>query len=310
MSPHVPGPWPVLPYAEWKDTLDTLHMEMQILGKVRVALSPPEPEFAHVALYVTARGISTGPVPSARGIFEVEADLVDHQVVVRTAWGDARAVALTARPIAEFWADFTTALASAGIDVELSTMPQEVPGPVPFPDDTVHAAYDPEHAHRFWEVLTLVQPVFAEYRAGYRGRVTPVHFFWGSMDLAVTRFSGRPCDPPEQADFLLRGSYDAEQISIGWWPGSDNFPEPAFYAYSYPQAEGVETLALAPPAAFYSGDLGEHVLRYDDVRIETDPAVPIRAFLDSFFAAASMRCAWDASLMPGSGVTREQPALE
>ena len=298
MSAGVAGPWPPLPQADWHDTLETLHMEMQILGKVRVALSPPEPEWAHVALSVTPRGISTGPVPSARGIFDVEADLIDHQVVVRTAWGDVRTVPLVARPIAEFWADFNLALAGAGIDVELSTTPQEVPDPIPFPDDTVHSAYDPLYAHRFWEILSLTQPVFAGYRAGYHGRVSPVHFFWGSMDLAVTRFSGRPCDPPPGADFLVRKSYDAEQISVGWWAGSTNFPEPAFYAYSYPKGDGIEQAALDPPAAFWNGDLGEHLLRYTDVRNEPDPATPIRAFFDSFFTAASVRCAWDASLKP------------
>jgi hypothetical protein len=300
VSAHVPGSWPALPYAEWRDTLATLHMEMQILGKVRVALSPPEPEFAHVALYVTARGISTGPVPSVRGIFEVEADFFDHRVFVRTSWGEVHSVALAARPIAAFWADFTAALSAAGIDVELSTMPQEVPDPIPFPDDTVHATYDPGHARRFWEILTLVQPVFAEYRAGYHGRVTPVHFFWGSMDLAVTRFSGRPCDPPEHSDFLVRGTYDAEQISVGWWSGSENFPQPAFYAYSYPKGEGIAEAPLDPPAASWSAELGEHVLLYDDVRAEPDPGVPVRAFLDSFFTAASMRCAWDPSLAPST----------
>ena len=238
MSAHVPGPWPALPYAAWKDTLATLHMEMQILGKVRVALSEPEPEFAHVALYVTARGISTGPVPSPRGIFEVEADFFDHRVYVRTSWGEVHSVALAARPIAAFWTDFTAALSAAGVDVELPTMPQEVPDPIPFPDDTVHAEYDPGHARRFWEILTLVQPVFAEYRAAYHGRITPVHFFWGSIDLAVTRFSGRPCDPPEHADFLDRGTYDAEQISIGWWPGERQLPGAGVLRVLVPEGRG------------------------------------------------------------------------
>jgi Family of unknown function (DUF5996) len=297
---QVPGPWPAIPYADWKDTLATLHMEMQILGKVRVALSPPEPEWAHIALYVTPRGMTTGPVPSARGIFAVEADLLDHQVVVRTAWGEVRTVALRARPIAEFWSEFTAVLAAAGVDVELSTMPQEVPDPVPFPDDTAPRSYDPEHAQRFARILTLIEPVFAEYRGAYHGRVTPVHFFWGSMDLAVTRFSGRPCEPPPNADFLIRKSFDAEQISVGWWAGSDNFPEPAFYAYAYPKAEGIEAVTLTPDAAFFSSDLGEHLLRYDDVRNEPDPSAPIRTFFDSFYTASSMRCAWDASLMPAS----------
>jgi hypothetical protein len=300
MTAHLAGPWPALPYAEWNDTLATLHMEMQILGKVRVALSPPEPEWAHVALYLTARGLTTGVVPSASGLFEVDADFFDHQVVVHTAWGEARAVPLSARPVADFFAEFTDALQSVGIDVELSTMPQEVPDPIPFPDDGVHHTYDPEHAHHFWYILTLMQPVFAEYRAAFHGRVTPVQFFWGGMDLAITRFSGRPCDPPPNADFLLRATYDAEQISAGWWPGNDAFPEPAFYAYSYPKADGIEQVGLRPEAASWNTDLGEHLLRYDDVRTAASPAEEIRAFFDSFYAAAAMRCEWDGSLVPAS----------
>jgi hypothetical protein len=276
-------------------------MEMQILGKIRVALSPPEPEFNHVALYVTARGIGTGLVPSTRGVFDVEADLTAHRVVLRTAWGEQREVPLVARPVAEFWQDITGALAAVGIEVDLPSMPQEVPDPIPFPDDTVHSAYDPAHAHRFWQVLTTVEPVFAEHRAEYRGRVTPVNFFWGSMDLAVTRFSGQPCDPPEGADFLMRGAHDAEQIAVGWWAGSPNFPEPAFYAYSYPKADGIETAVIPPASAFYSTELGEHVLRYDDVRELADPGAALRAFVDGFYATAAMRCAWDTELVPATG---------
>jgi len=187
-------------------------------------------------------------------------------------------------------------LRDVGIDAELSPMPQEVPDPIPFPDDRVHAAYEPHHAHRFWRVLTCVEPVLAEYRAAFRGRTTPVHFFWGSMDLAVTRFSGKPCDPPDGADFLIRGSHDAEQVSIGWWAGSPNFPEPAFYAYSYPEADGIADVTLAPAAAFFSAELGEHILRYDDVRTLADPGAAVHEFLDSFFTVSSTRCAWDSTL--------------
>ena len=300
MTARVSGPWPALPYTDWKDTLDTLHMEMQIVGKVRVALSPKEPAWAHAALYVTARGLTTGPVPSSRGIFEVEADLIDHQVAVRTAWGKTHVVQLAARPVAEFFAEFTRALSAVGVEVELSTMPQEVPDPIPFTDDTTHRTYDPNSANRFWRILSLIQPVFAEYRAAYRGRASPVHFFWGSMDLAITRFSGRPCDPPPNADFLIRDTYDAEQINAGWWPGNAAFPEPAFYAYSYPKAEGIEHASLQPEAVFWSPDLGEHLLRYDDVRAEASPAEPIRAFFDSFYTSASTRRAWDLGLVAKS----------
>ena len=192
--------WPALPYDEWSDTHDTLQMILQILGKVRVALSPKEPEWAHITLFVSARGLTTGPVPSNVGLFDVEADLLHHEVVIRTADGEAerRAAARLAR-----WrssgSSSSTRCAKLGVDVELSHLPQEVPDPIPFPDDTTHRAYDPAAATRFWQVLTLIEPVFAEYRAAFEGKVSRVQFFWGHADLAVTRFSGEPCTPPAGA---------------------------------------------------------------------------------------------------------------
>ena len=194
--------WPELPYAPWVDTLDTLHMVFQIMGKVRVALSPKEPEWAHITLYVSPRGITTGPVPSPAGLLEVEADFVEHQLVITTSAGDTTTVALRPRPIAEFWTEFVAALRSVGVDTELSTMPQEVEDPIPFPDDTTHHTYDPEAVQRFWRVLAVMEPVFEEYRAAYKGKVSRVQFFWGSVDLAVTRFSGQPCTPPPGANLL------------------------------------------------------------------------------------------------------------
>ena len=174
------GDWPELPYASWTDTLDTLHMVLQIMGKVRVALSPKEPEWAHITLYVSTRGLTTGPVPSAAGLLEVEADFVDHQIVITTSAGDATTVALRPRPIAEFWTEFLAALRSVGVGTELSTMPQEVADPIPFPDDTTHHTYDPAAAQRFWRVLTLIEPVFGEYRAAFKGKVSRVQFTGGA----------------------------------------------------------------------------------------------------------------------------------
>ena len=294
------GAWPALPYDEWHDTLGTLHMEMQILGKVRVALSPPEPEWAHVTLSLSPRGLRTGLIPSSTGTFEVEADLIDHQVVVQVTDGPRATVALAARPIAEFYREFTAALTSVGVEVELPSVPQEVPDPIPFPEDTVHHVYDPDHAHRFWRVLTLVHPPFDAYRAAYRAKVSPVQFFWGGMDLNVLRFSGRPCAPPADADFLLRTSHDVEQISVGFWPGNAQFPEPAFYAYGYPKPEGIEQAVLAPSTAFWSDTMGEHFLRYDDVRTAPDPAALVREFLDSAYEACASRSGWASSLV-GNG---------
>jgi hypothetical protein len=289
-------PWPALPYGEWADTLDTVHMVLQILGKVRVALSPKEPEWAHITLYVSARGLTTGPVPSNVGVFDVELDLLHHEVVVRTVDGEVERVPLRARPVAEFWVDFTAALLHLGIDAELSPMPQEVPDPIPFPDDTTHTAYDPDAATRFWRVLTVIEPVFAEYRAGFNGKVSRVQFFWGSPDLAVTRFSGEPCTPPADAGLLDRVAYDYEQVSVGWWPGSAAFPQPAFYAYGYPKPEGIETAKLDVPGAHWDTELGEFILRYDDVRSADRPEERLRAFLDAAYDACARRAHWDPRL--------------
>ena len=288
--------WPALPYDEWADTLDTLHMVVQILGKVRVALSPKEPEWAHITLYVSARGLTTGPVPSNVGLFDVEADLLHHEVVVRTADGEVERVPLRARPVAEFWAEFTGALAKLGIEVVLSPEPQEVPDPIPFPDDTTHAAYDPDAATRFWRALTVIEPVFAQYRAAYQGKVSRVQFFWGSADLAVTRFSGEPCTPPPRAGLLDRLTYDYEQMSIGWWPGSSTFPKPAFYAYAYPKPEGIETADLDVPGAAWNTELGEFILDYDVVRATPSPDAALRAFLDAAYDACATRSNWDPRL--------------
>jgi hypothetical protein len=290
--------WPALPYDDWSDTLDTLHMILQILGKVRVALSPKEPEWAHITLYVTARGLATGPVPSHVGLFDVEADLLHHQVVVRTADGEVEAVALRERPVAEFWTDFNAALVKLGIVVELSPEPQEVADPIPFPDDTTHTAYDPEAATRFWRALTVMEPVFAGYRADYEGKVSRVQFFWGSADLAVTRFSGEPCSPPPDADLLTRVAYDYEQMSVGWWPGDGRHPRPAFYAYAYPKPAGIEDAALDVAGATWNDDLGEFILDYDDVRTSGAPEATLRAFFDAAYAACATRSRWDPRLTP------------
>ena len=288
--------WPALAYDGWVDTLDTLHLILQILGKVRVALAPPEPEWAHITLYVSARGLTTGPVPSSVGLFDVEADLLHHEVVVRTADGEVERVPLRARPVAEFWADFTAALAKLGIEVELSPMPQEVPDPIPFPDDTTHAAYDPSAAMQFWRVLAAIDPVFSAFRAAFKGKVSRVQFFWGHVDLNVTRFSGAPCTPPVGADILTRASYDYEQVSAGWWPGDAKFRKPAFYAYGYPKPEGIESTDLGVAGAAWDADLGEFVLDYEIARTAPSPEASVRAFLDAAYDACAARAHWDPRL--------------
>jgi len=271
--------WPELPYAEWSDTLDTVHMVVQILGKVRIALSPKEPGWAHVALYVSARGLTTGPVPSPVGLLEVEADFIDHAVVVRTSAGETVDVALRERPVAEFWSEFVAALRAVGITTPLSAMPQEVPDPIPFPNDTKHHSYDAAAAARFWQVLALMEPVFEEYRAAFQGRVSRVQFFWGSADLAITRFSGDG------------------HMSVGWWPGSAAFPDPAFYAYASPRPDGIEAASLDVPGAAWNEELGEFILLYDDVRKSRSPAEVVRRFFDAAYDACASRAGWPPSLV-------------
>ena len=296
--------WPALPYEAWTDTLETLHMKLQVIGKVRLALAPFEPQWANVPLYVTARGLTTGPMPTGRGAFQIDVDFIDHHVSLVTAAGEARRMALDARPVADFHRELTAALPALGVEARISPIPSEVPDPIPFAEDTVHAAYDAAQAHRFWRVLSEVDLVFREYRAGFRGRTTPVHFFWGTFDLAVTRYSGRPADPPPGADVIMRFSTDAEQVSAGFWPGSPRFPEPAFFSYTYPKPDGIERAEVRPAAAFWSDEIGEFILRYEDVRGAADPARPILEFLDSTYAAGAGLRGWSPDLVVGP---RERP---
>jgi hypothetical protein len=293
--------WPALPYAAWKDTKDTLHMCLQVVGKVRLALTPVEPQWGNVPLYLTARGLTTSPLPSRPGTFDIEVDLVDHQVAVRGSDGAVRVVPLAARPVAAFYRDLVTALDEVGAKVEISTVPSEVADPVPFPDDTVHAAYDPERANRFWRVLAQVDLVFKEHRARFLGRASPVHFFWGSFDLAITRYSGRPAEPPPGADRIMRLSANAEQVCAGFWPGNEQVPEPAFFAYAYPKPDGIERAPVGPAAAFWSDALGEFLLRYEDVRSAASPQATILEFLETTYEAAARLAGWDPGLVATPG---------
>src|SRR5205823_3118475 len=288
--------WPELPYEAWKDTLDTLHMQVQIVGKLRLVLSPPEPEWAHVALYLTPRGLATGPMSSAGLIFGVDLDLVAHQVSITTATGETRQVALATRPVAVFYKEFMAALGTLGIQVKFRPVPDEVSDPIPFAEDTKHSSYDPRWANRFFHVLAQSDLVLKEHRARFRGRTSPVHFFWGSFDLATTRYAGRPADPPPGVGIIARKSEDAEQVCAGFWPGSATFPEPAFYSYTYPKPEGIEEQRVEPPAAGWNAGLGEFALLYEDVRKAVSPRDAILDFCESTYAAGARLRGWDAGL--------------
>jgi hypothetical protein len=289
--------WPELPYGAWKDTLETLHMNCQVVGKVRLSLAPFEAEWANVPLYLTARGLTTTPMAYAGVIFEIDIDLVDHQVVIATVQGETRRVALTARPVADFYADFMSNLNALGIKAGFDPVPSEVDDPIPFAEDTVHAAYEPEWANRFWRVLSQVDLLLKSHRSRYRGRTSPVHFFWGSFDLANTRFSGRPAEPPPGAGLIARLSEDAEQICAGFWPGHARFPQATFFSYTYPKPDGIEEQVVEPGGAGWSPDLGEFALSYDDVRNSASPEEAILQFFESTYAAGSRLSGWDPSLV-------------
>jgi hypothetical protein len=289
--------WPELPYSAWKDTLATLHMNLQIVGKVRLSLTPFEPQWANVPFYLAARGLTTTPMADNGLVFQVDVDLIDHQVLIQTVRGETRRVALTARPVADFYADFMSNLKALGIEARFKPSPDEVANPLPFAEDTIHSAYESEWANRFWGILSQVDLVLKEHRSRYRGRTSPVHFFWGSFDLANTRFSGRAVDPPPGSGLLERLGGDAEQICAGFWPGHERFPRAAFFAYTYPKPAGIEEQAIAPAEAAWSPELGEFALLYDDVRNSESPPEAILRFCESTYAAGARLTGWDPGLV-------------
>src|SRR6266481_2958638 len=284
--------WPALPLAEWKDTYATLHMWTQIVGKVRLALSPPINHFWGTTLYVSARGLTTSPIPYAKGVFEINFDFIAHTLEIATSLGETRAFRLVPRTVAEFYAKLMDALHSLGIDVKVWPMPVEVPRPVRFNLDESHAAYDSEYAHRFWQILASVDTVFWEFRSRFIGKVSPVHFFWGSFDLAVTRFSGRRAAERPDADPITKEAYSHEVISAGFWPGGGDIKGPAFYVYAAPEPPGLKTAKIQPAEAFYHAGMSEFFLMYDDVRRTPAPESMLLDFLESTYTAAALLANW------------------
>jgi hypothetical protein len=289
--------WPELPVAAWQDTYATLHMWTQIVGKVRLALSPRINHWWEVALYVNARGLTTSAIPysskQAGGVFEVQFDFIDHKLIIQTSWGSSKTLALKAQSVAAFYAEFMSALRGLGIEVKIWTMPSEVPNPVHFENDTQHASYDPEYAHRLWQILVLCDNIFQEFRAGFLGKDSPVHFFWGSFDLCVTRFSGRRAPERAGADSITREAYSHEVISAGFWPGGGDIKGPAFYAYAAPEPPGFADQPVLPAAAFYHPQMKEFLLMYDDVRRAVSPRKALLSFLQSTYEAGANLARWD-----------------
>jgi hypothetical protein len=289
--------WPELPYEAWMPTMETLHMKLQIIGKIRLALTRTEPQWANVPLYLTARGLTTSPMWSGRTGFAIDVDLIDHDVIIALHDGRIERVALRARPVADFYEELIGRLHTLDIDPEITTLPSEVENPIPFPQDTVHAAYDPDWAHRFWRVLARIDLVLKEHRGRFTGRVSPVSFWWGTFDLAVMRFSGRRVEPPPGVGIIRRVGGDAESACVGFWPGNAIVPEPALFAYGYPAPQGIAEATIRPEAAAWNAAAGEFILPYDDVRRSRDPRQAILDFADSTFQAAASRQAWDPALL-------------
>ncbi len=286
--------WPALPLSEWKDTCATLHLWTQIVGKVRLALCAPTKHWWSTALYVTARDLTTSPIPYEKGIFEVHFDFINHALEIQTSLGDTRTFRLVPRTVAAFYEEFMAALRSLGINVKVWDMPVEVPRPVRFTLDKNHASYDPEYAHRFWQILATITPVFENFRAGFVGKSSPVHFFWGSFDLAVSRFSGRRAPLRPNADAITKEGYSHEVISVGFWPGDGEvIKDAAFYAYAAPEPAGFKDSAIKPAKAFYSPEKSEFFLMYDDVRLSNSPEQSLLDFCQTTYNAGANLAHWN-----------------
>ena len=284
--------WPALPYGAWQDTYATLHMWTQIVGKVALSLAPPLNHSWSIALQITPRGLVTRTLPHGDRTFTIEFDFVDHQLHVRASDGAERMLALQPQTVADFYRHVMATLTTMGLPVKFWTMPVEVPAPIRFDQDTVHHSYDPVWANRWWRVVSQITRVFTESSCGFVGKCSPVHFFWGSFDLAVTRFSGRPA-PPREGPAFMRDAYSHEVISAGFWPGGGPVLEPVFYAYAVPEPAGLREAPVHPEAAYYHRELGEFILPYEAMRTAAAPDQALLAFVESTYQQAATLGGWD-----------------
>jgi Family of unknown function (DUF5996) len=285
--------WPELRWEDWSATADTLHMWTQIVGKVRLALSPMRAHWWNVPFYVSARGLSTSAMPYGADFLEIEFDFVNHQLLFRTTTGLSAYQPLRAQSVADFYTEFQKTLSDLGVHVEIYGTPVELAHPVPFAEDTEHASYDPDAAHRFWRILIQTDQVFQRFSSRFIGKISPVHFFWGSFDLAVTRFSGRPAPPREGADPITREAYSHEVISAGFWPGNSGYGKAAFYCYAAPSPANLDAATIHPVQAFWDRGLGEFILPYEDLRTSASPDETLLTFLQSTYDAAADLAHWD-----------------
>ncbi len=296
--------WPALDYDAWQDSCATLHLWTQIVGKIRLAQMPMMNHWWQVPLYLTASGLTTSAMPYGARICQIDFDFIDHRLRIAVSDGRRDSLPLVACPVAEFYGEVMGRLRALGLDVRLWTMPVEIADPVPFDQDRIHAAYDPAMVNRFWRALAQIDQVFAAFRGRFLGKASPVHFFWGSFDLAVTRFSGRRAPPPPSnpviPDIVNREAYSHEVSSCGFWPGNGGFGQAAFYSYAYPQPAGFADAAIATPGAFYSNQIGEFILPYDAIRQAAAPRELLLDFLESTYEAAADLGKWDRTLLERS----------
>ena len=301
--PGLSDAWPTLPLEAWRDTRATLHLWTQIVGKMRLVQSPWVNHSWHATLYVTAKGLTTGPIPYGNRIFQIDFDFIDHKLTVRSNDGFSGLVVLQPQSVATFYASLMVEMRKLGLHVNIHRLPNEVPDPLPFDEDETHHAYDREYVNRFWRILVQADRVFKVFRAPFLGKCSPVHFFWGSFDLAVTRFSGERAPERPGADTITREAYSHAVISHGFWPGSGPVQEPAFYAYAAPEPEGLKQAVVRPSAAYYHADLSEFILPYDAVLAGASPADELTSFLESTYDAAATLAGWNRSALERSQTT-------
>ncbi len=285
--------WPALPLAEWKDAYATIHMWTQIVGKVRLALSPLINHWWEVPFYLTARGLTSSTIPYETGAFEMHFDFIDHRLDIQTSWGETAMMHLRPRSVADFYHELMDTLHSLGIEVKIWPMPVEVPNPIPFEHDDIHASYDPEYVHRFWRILLTADLILKEFRGRFTGKDSPVHFFWGSFDLTVSRFSGRRAPERPGADRITREAFSHEVSSAGFWPGGGDVNGAAFYSYTAPEPPSFSEQPIRPKKAFYHPQLHEFLLMYDDLRTSETPKEDLLAFLQTTYEAGATLGKWD-----------------
>ena len=302
--------WPALPFPEWRATCKTLHMWTQIVGKIRLKLTPWINHSWHVTLYLTSRGLGTSPIPHGAETFEINFDFIDHKLEILKSDGAQRSLELKPQTVADFYKTMMASLDELKLPVKIDIVPNEIPDPVSFDKDDKHRSYDPEYANRFWRVLAQTDRVFKQFRSGFCGKCSPVHFFWGSFDLAVTRFSGRQAPPhpggiPHLPDAITREAYSQEVSSLGFWPGADAMPQAIFYSYAYPEPKGFGEVKVKPAAAAYNSQLKEFVLPYDAVRTSESPDETLLDFAQSTYDATSTLGKWEREAL-----IEKKPALQ